>query len=393
MSKKNSNIAIVGCGIIGLTCALLLSKLNIGIITIFGSYPKYNKNKTTALLDSSYNLYRNLNIFNQNNNNLYELRELKIHDRILNSGKHLNFKASEINRECFAYNIEDNMLSKLLIKKIINDKNIIHIDQNVKEITYTGDENILTTTENFKYNYKLIIAADGKNSICRNSAKIKTKTVNYNQSAVITRISHLNSHNNISNEIHRIGGPLTSVPLKENTSAIVWLDNPDRMSEIIDTNQFESFLNHQFINIFVGIKILDKHFAIPMQSIQAQELSKLRTILVGESSHIMPPIGAQGLNLGLRDIAWLYEIIENSNTKDYGNRNVLREYKNKRWLDIYKRQKAVELLNKSLVSDNTSIKIARKIGLYSLNNFNFIRKFLLTEGMVNKSYLPYIMLQ
>ena len=107
----------------------------------------------------------------------------------------------------------------------------------------------------------------------------------------------------------------------------------------------------------------------------------------------MPPIGAQGLNLGLRDIAWLYEIIENSNTKDYGNRNVLREYKNKRWLDIYKRQKAVELLNKSLVSDNTSIKIARKIGLYSLNNFNFIRKFLLTEGMVNKTYLPYIMLQ
>ncbi|MFQ3361363.1 MAG: FAD-dependent monooxygenase [Alphaproteobacteria bacterium] len=392
MLKEDSNIAIVGCGIIGLTCALLLSKLNIGQITIFGHYPDYNKNKTTALLESSYNLYKNLNIFNEKNTNLYELKELKIHDRILDNKKCLNFKATEINRECFAYNIEDNLLSKMLRKKIVNDKNIIHIDLGVEKIEYSDGENILITSDKVKYNCKLIVAADGKNSLCRNSAKIKTKIINYNQSAVISRISHSNKHHDTSNEIHRIGGPLTSVPLKGNTSAIVWLDNPMRMSEIITTDGFEDFLRNQFENIFDGITILDKPFAIPMQSIQSQDLSKLRTVLVGDSAHIMPPIGAQGLNLGLRDVAWLYEIINNSNTKDFGSRKVLSDYKDKRWLDIYKRQKAVELLNNSLISDNKSIKIARKIGLYSLSNFNFIRKFLLTEGMVNNAYLPSVML-
>ena len=391
MSKIDSKIAIVGCGIIGLTCALLLSKLKIGKITIFGNYPKYNNNKTTALLDSSYKLYKNLNILNENNK-LYKLKELKIYDKIVNNGKCLNFKASEINRECFAYNIEDHELSELLKTNIINDKNIIHIDKNIKTIEYNHEENILETTDDVKYNYKLIIGADGKNSLCRNSAKIKTKIINFNQSAVIARISHSNNHDNISNEIHRIGGPLTSVPLDNNISAIVWLDHPDKINEVIDANEFESFLNNQFTDILNDITLLDKPFSIPMQSVRVKELSKLRTLLVGESAHIMPPIGAQGLNLGLRDVAWLYDIIENANTDDYGNRIILNKYKNKRWLDIYKRQRAVELLNKSLTSNNIRLKITRKIGFYSLSNSTFIRKTLLTEGMVNENYLPYIML-
>ena len=104
-------------------------------------------------------------------------------------------------------------------------------------------------------------------------------------------------------------------------------------------------------------------------------------MLVGESAHVIPPIGAQGLNLGLRDITSFYEILSNHDEKDPGSKTILSSYNNARWLDIYKRFKSVNLLYLSMMNNNAGYSVLRNIGFIALNKSKRVRNLLLTEGL------------
>ena len=104
-------------------------------------------------------------------------------------------------------------------------------------------------------------------------------------------------------------------------------------------------------------------------------------MLVGESAHVIPPIGAQGLNLGLRDIITFYNLLLDSNAKDPGAKTILSSYNNMRWLDIYKRYKSVNLLYQSMMNYNLGYSALRNIGFLTLNKSRRVRNILLTEGL------------
>ena len=373
------NIAIVGSGIIGMTLALQLSTINHINITLFGKKPKYSEFKTTAILATSFDIYKRLLDLNKSHPQISKLKKFKIIDELKTKKKIIDFDAREINLDSFAYNIRDNFLADKLHKEIKNNDSIIFKNEFIEGLEDNLSKTILNTSDG-STEFDLVIGADGRNSIIRELAAINYSKKTYKESILVTEINHSIPNNNTSFEIHRNGSLLTSVPTSDKDSAIVMIDHSQKIDGI-DIDDLNAIIS-EGLSTYLGDTIVSNKYSIlPSVTINAEKLYRNRVMLVGESAHVIPPIGAQGLNLGLRDIITFYNILLNNEAKDPGSKTILSSYNNMRWFDIYKRYKSVNLLYQSMMNNNAGYSAIRNIGFLTLNKSRRIRNMLLSEGL------------
>ena len=372
-------IAIVGSGIIGMTLALQLSTINHINITLFGKKPKYSEFKTTAILATSFDIYKRLLDLNKSHPQISKLKKFKIIDELKTKKKIIDFDATEINLDSFAYNIRDNFLADKLHKEIKNNDSIIFKNEFIEGLEDNLSKTILNTSDG-STEFDLVIGADGRNSIIRELAAINYSKKTYKESILVTEINHSIPNNNTSFEIHRNGSLLTSVPTSDKDSAIVMIDHSQKIDGI-DIDDLNAIIS-EGLSTYLGDTIVSNKYSIlPSVTINAEKLYRNRVMLVGESAHVIPPIGAQGLNLGLRDIMTFYNILLNNEAKDPGSKTILSSYNNMRWFDIYKRYKSVNLLYQSMMNNNAGYSAIRNIGFLTLNKSRRIRNMLLSEGL------------
>ena len=376
---KKYQIAIVGSGIIGMTLALQLSTINHINITLFGKKPKYSEFKTTAILATSFDIYERLLGLNESQPQISKLKKFKIIDELKTKKKIIDFDAAEINLDSFAYNIRDNFLADRLHKEIKNNDSIIFKNEFIEGLEDNLSKTILYTSDGAR-EFDLVIGADGRNSIIRELAAINYSKKTYKESILVTEINHSIPNNNTSFEIHRNGSLLTSVPTGDKKSAIVMIDVSEKIDSL-DPDNLNKIINDS-LSTYLGNTIVNNKYSIfPSETINVERLYRNRVMLVGESAHVIPPIGAQGLNLGLRDIITFYDLLLDNDAKDPGTKTILSSYNNMRWLDIYKRYKSVNLLYQSMMNNNVGYSAIRNIGFITLNRSRRIRNILLTEGL------------
>jgi 2-octaprenyl-6-methoxyphenol hydroxylase len=254
---------------------------------------------------------------------------------------------------------------------------------------------VLTLKSGGRLQAPLVIAADGRHSLCRTAAGIALDEREYKQVALTVCVKHSRPHRDTSTEFHTPHGPFTLVPLPGQRSSLVWVLDPMDADEIasLDDAELSGKIEHASHSILGKIEVEAGRGLFPLSIATARKFADRRIALVGEAAHVIPPIGAQGLNLGLRDAATIGElaITAQRDDRDIGGADVLAAYDKMRRADVGSRSLAIDLLNRTLLTDFLPVQGMRGLGLYMIDRIAPLRRAVMREGVSPSSAQPRLM--
>ena len=396
--KRADNPAaiVVGGGPAGLTAAISLAEGGVHTALV-GLRPAKADNRTTALLAGSVAALDTLGVWSMCAEKAAPLRTMRIVDDTgrLWRAPEVKFSADEIGLDAFGYNIENRHLIDALVKRARNLPALTIVEDKVVTVSSQSDSVVVSLKGDKPLRAKIVAGADGRQSLCRAAAGITSDERRYSQNAMTLCLSHSRSHHNTSAEFHTPSGPFTLVPLPGNRSSLVWVLDPDAADElaVLDDLSLAVRIEQAAHSILGKLTVEPGRGMFPLTVSTARRLAGERIALVGEAAHVLPPIGAQGLNLGLRDAATIAELVVAAHRagRDIGGADVTSRYDRMRRTDVGSRTLAINLLNRSLLSDFLPVQSARGLGLYLLDRIGPLRRAVMREGVAPAAGQPRLM--
>jgi len=392
------DVGVVGAGPAGLAAALCLERLGLHV-GLIGPPAARADNRTAALFTGSVQLLRNLGAWDACRAGAEPLVAIRIVDDMggLLRAPEVVFTAAEVGLEAFGYNVPNAALVNALRKQVAAaaDRITLIDSAHVEGIDIGNESAVLRFASDAPISARLIVGADGRNSICRAAADIGVRTWRYDQCAVTCTFTHQRPHNNISTEFHRPAGPLTVVPSPGLSSSLVWVERPTiaRRLATMDDTTFRGALEARLQGLLGPLGTVAPRGVFPLSGLTANEAGRNRVALVGEAAHVIPPIGAQGLNLGFRDAAMLADCVSKrlQSGRDIGGPESLAAFSAARRVDIASRAWSIDLLNRSLISGYLPIQLLRGAGLFALKAINPLRRLAIREGLAPSFVTPRLM--
>lgn len=379
----SANIIVAGTGPAGLICALALAHAGFKV-DLVGPAVNLNDRRTTALMVPALKFLAGLDVLQDIEPRAAPLRVMRIVDatRRLIRSPIVTFHASEIGEQYFGLNIPNSDLNAALDQAVDSRPQITRHPLLVEQWKPEGSRVIARLADGMEISAPLAVAADGRNSPARTAAGISTTTRAFPQAALVFSFAHDRPHGFISTEFHTETGPFTQVPLPGNRSSLIWVVRPETASELaaLDDGELSLRVEQRMQSMLGRVAVEPGRQIYPLSATLPARFARNRVALVGEAAHVFPPIGAQGLNLGIRDIQQLVEtaILYRN---DLGAEPALAAYDAKRRPDILARTGAVNLLNRSLLSNMLPAQMARSAGLGILGSFAPLRALFMREGL------------
>ena len=385
-ASQNHHAAVVGGGPAGLATAIALAQAGIDTVLVARRSP-YADNRTTALLGGSVDFLQSLDVWPRCTGDAAALRTMRLVDdtRRLIRSPEVKFSSDEIGMEAFGYNIENRLLMVAMEARAAELPNLARVDDDAQSIVANETSVIITTKDGQTLSASLVMGADGRHSLCREAAGIGVKRRDLGQSALTLNVTHTRPHGNCSTEFHTESGPCVFVPLPGNRSSIVWVVKPDEAARLknLDEDALALAAERQSHSILGKLTVAPGRHVFSLAIENPDHLAAKRIALVGEAAHVLPPIGAQGLNMGLRDAADLAEIVRDALLmgSDLGDDTILRRYARARRADVFSRTFAVDMANRTLLSDFLPAQSLRAAGMHVLNTVGPIRRLAVREGL------------
>jgi 2-octaprenyl-6-methoxyphenol hydroxylase len=394
-SPLTAEVAIVGGGPAGLTAAIALASA--GIDTVLVAPRASADHRTTALLASSVTALETLGVWDACAEQAAPLRVMRIIDatRRLVRAPEVSFTAAEIGLDAFGHNIENRHLVAALDARVAQLPSLRRIEDEARSVELGDSKVIITLKNGGAVTARLAIGADGRRSLCRIAAGIETDGHVYPQTALTFNLAHSRPHRDTSTEFHTESGPFTLVPLPGQRSSLVCVVDPAEAERLgtLDELALNGEIERRSHSILGTVSVEPGRGLFPLAVETARNFGRHRVALVGEAAHLMPPIGAQGLNLGLRDAARIGELVVSARRDggDVGASDLLARYNASRRADVNSRSFAVDLLNRTLLSDFLPIQSARGLGLYLMDRVGPLRRAVMREGVAPAASQPRLM--
>ncbi len=392
-----TDVFVSGGGIAGMTAALAFDRAGFSVICTDPVNPLARRDgsaadlRTTAFLQPSKMFLQSIGIWEIMSEYAMPLEVMRIVDaggstepptiRVTKE-----FQSSDISDQPFGWNVP-NWLSRQAILKSLNNAPKVTFLPGVRTVSVFTRQNEarIELSNGQKIRARLVIAADGRASFVRQNAKISVTTRRFDQKALALSVTHPIPHKNVSTEIHRRGGPFTLIPLPDRegspSSAIVWMETSKQAAHLmeIDLESFHEEMNARSCGILGPLRLVTKRSVWPIISQVANRLCAQRIALVAEAAHVIPPIGAQGLNMSLEDIKTIVDLAKKAD--DIGSTAVLEAYHKARMNDVRLRVGGISLLNQASSAQSQIFRDLRASGIKILHGLTPLRKNLMKIGL------------
>jgi 2-octaprenyl-6-methoxyphenol hydroxylase len=376
-------VAVIGGGLAGMIASVALARGGRNVALVAPPSPKEDR-RTTALMDQSIRFLDRLTLWEKLRPAAAPLTSMRIIDgtnRLLRAPT-TTFRSAEVGLDAFGYNFPNKALMDVLEAAVAAEGNISRFSDMAETIGIAPESVTITLAGGEEISADFAIGADGRKSKLRETVGINVRTWSYPQSAMVLNFVHALPHQNISTEFHTEHGPFTQVPLPGNRSSLVWVQNPSDAAARVELSLAElgNVVEERMQSLLGKVTVEEGVQIWPLSGMMAHRFGKGRIALIGEAAHVFPPIGAQGLNLSLRDIMALADLLcaraELPVATDAGT-----SFDRKRRADIMTRTASVDLLNRSLLSDFLPVQVLRAAGLHVLSAIPPLRNIVMREGI------------
>jgi 2-octaprenyl-6-methoxyphenol hydroxylase len=396
MTRTTTDVLISGGGVAGLAAAAAFGSAGFRVICVDPEPPITERDsegadlRTTAFLQPSIAVLQAAGLWARLEPHAAPLQIMRIIDaggptaepRIVK-----DFDAADISDQPFGWNLPNWLLRRETVARLDELPNVDFRPgiATARLLTREG-EAIVTLSDGSRVAARLVIAADGRNSTIRQALGIPVKTTRYGQKALAFAVTHPEPHRNVSTEIHRSGGPFTLVPLPDRdgqpSSAIVWMETGPEVLRLaaLPVPEFEAAMNTRSCGVLGQLSLASRRMVWPIISQVAERMAGERTALMAEAAHVMPPIGAQGLNMSLADLKVLLDLAQ-ADPDGIGSARMLDAYHRKRHWEVQARITGIDALNRASMASDQGLRDLRASALNALYALAPVRKTLMRAGL------------
>lgn len=394
--RSDTDILISGGGVAGLTAAAAFGAAGYHVTCVDPTPPVTSDKeagadlRTTAFLQPSLPVLTAAGLWERLAPHAAPLQIMRIVDaggpvpepRIIK-----DFDAADLSDQPFGWNLPNWLLRREMVARLAELPNVDFRPGTATQSMLTRQgEALVSLTDGSRFRARLVIGADGRESLIRQSLKIPVETIRYGQKALAFSVTHPLPHQNISTEIHRSGGPFTLVPLPDRdglpASAVVWMETAANIARLqaLPTADFEAEMNARSCHILGPLTLASRLTVWPIISQIAARMSGERCALIAEAAHVVPPIGAQGLNMSLADLRCLLDLAQAA-PGDIGSAAMLDKYHRARHWEVQARLRGIDLLNRASMIGAQGLRDLRASALNTLYSVAPLRKTLMRAGL------------
>ena len=397
------DVLLVGGGFIGLTLAAALAQSGLRCAVI-------DREKATTALDDKFDgrtsaiafgsarALRTLGIWRRLEEFAEPILEIRVSDN--NAPFFLHYDHRELDPalrdEALGFIVENRDIRRALFAHAAECRGL-EFESGISVVSLERSQSgvAATLSDGRVIEADLAIAADGRDSQIRRDAGIPVARWSYPQTAIVCTVAHEKDHCGIAHERFLPAGPFAILPMKNRRSSIVWTERSSEAPRILklDAAGFKAELERRFGDFLGKLEVVGPRWSYPLGLVHADRYVDRRLALVGDAAHAIHPIAGQGLNLGLRDVAVLAEVLADDKRagRDIGAPEVLARYERWRRFDAFALIAATDGLNRLFSNDIGPLRLVRDLGLAAVNRMPALKRLFMRHAMGLVGDLPRLM--
>lgn len=294
------------------------------------------------------------------------------------------FEAAELGLPAFGWNLPNGTVRAAMMEALEAASGVsLFLGVGLDTMTLRETGAVVRLSDGRRLKARLVIGADGRDSPVRRMAGIGATTTRYGQKAIAAVLAHDVPHESISTEVYARGGAFTLVPLPDEDgprSALVWMEDGPRAQALaaMTAEDFAAEATARSMGVLGSLTLASERQVWPVVTRTADRLTAQRVALIAEAAHVLPPIGAQGLNTSLADIRAL---IDAAGAEAPGSPEMLVRYERERGRDLHLRAKAIDAYNRLCRAGNPVARAVRAAGLKAVYDVAPVRGAVMRAGL------------
>lgn len=400
-----SDVLIVGGGLVGGTLAVLLANAGLRITLVDRIDPAAGLDagfdgRASAIALATHRVLVAAGLWDILGPGASPIEDIRVADG--KSMLFLHYDHSDVGDDPFGYMIENRNLRRALYKAQQDAPNLAVVaPAEIEGMDLDGGLASVTLKDGRSLAASLIVGADGRGSQTRTLAGIRSSGWSYGQTGIVCTVDHERPHGFVAHEHFLPAGPFAILPIRgaagreQHQSSLVWTEREDLAPALmaLDDDAFLAEMALRFGDFLGSLALVGPRWSYPLTLNLANKATARRFVLAGDALHGMHPIAGQGLNMGLRDVAVLAEVLADARRLglDPGAPAVLEDYERGRRFDNSLMLGMTDALNRLFSNDIAPLRVARDMGLGAVNALPGLRKLFMRHAMGEVGELPRLM--